>query len=844
MADSRCRYSYDARESFAQNEIDVTWFSQLKHIWGLWKKSERVSRTLHEYFQTTSNPYVSALVITQMCDDFKQAKPNSLCYTVMEEFTKWVRDKEDSFAHLLVSDVKLQAFYVITRQHNMSLVKMVCSVYKMLEENYIFIAPINQFLRNKQYKEACQVAAFLKLHDHFSIEDFLIPLVIQDKMNVAEEFLHGSFVHQKQLVLFLDNLLAQRNIGNEVEMLISKYDIPDAKKSKMLYKPLGKLVARLMKIYNLPRDLAPNLNRKRNEGALQFLVYKRYVQHTLGRDSFREMVYEATTANPNLQREVVIQVNLAGDVQEAVFWAREFGIPRAECPTRIQELLDSGPSFPTEEEENWDDNPGINFHTLSLSDSQIVLVDTPVKFREFLFEVSSAEIVGIDSEWKPQFGTMKNGLALVQVATHNRVYILDIILTGSHQDCSWEEAGAKLFGNEKIIKLGFGVSSDLNMMLQCLPNLERTVQNKNGYLDLTSLWKRLTKEFNFKFPYTAQEGGESLTYLVELCLGKCLDKSDQFSNWERRPLRESQIRYAALDAYCLIEVFDVLKENAERQEIPFRDICLELMAKTNNEVKKTHKSRRSRRVDGPPLEVVCPFEGPISVSELKMLCDKGLEGLGQQLRKVGIDTLTLNAVDSPERCIQIAKQDSRIVVVRGRSTYAKISQYVPRGFCYPVATETVHEQLREILQHFNIRVRQEDIFSRCKLCNGASFVKVSQSTMKILKSCVKVTITSPPLDNDDHNDYTGFSSESDGYSDDGLSPPIKSNSQVQKFVENVDINLCRTRKGVPIQVNVLPPECINSISEFNICEVCGRIYWDGSHFERFINGKMKDIICE
>lgn len=42
-----------------------------------------------------------------------------------------------------------------------------------------------------------------------------------------------------------------------------------------------------------------------------------------------------------------------------------------------------------------------------------------------------------------------------------------------------------------------------------------------------------------------QEKSTGLSELVRLCFGKPLDKSEQISNWENRPLRHSQITYAS-----------------------------------------------------------------------------------------------------------------------------------------------------------------------------------------------------------------------------------------------------------------------------------------------------------
>lgn len=132
-----------------------------------------------------------------------------------------------------------------------------------------------------------------------------------------------------------------------------------------------------------------------------------------------------------------------------------------------------------------------------------------------------------------------------------------------------------LFDYNSTYVLGFGIANDITVIRESLPALSHIRACGEGYLDLSHLWKRLQKEDNFIFPYEGDETftNENLSKLAELCLGQRLNKSDQFSNWEKRPLRENQIVYASLDAYCLIEIYDVLAIQCERLGIPFQDVC-------------------------------------------------------------------------------------------------------------------------------------------------------------------------------------------------------------------------------------------------------------------------------
>lgn len=58
------------------------------------------------------------------------------------------------------------------------------------------------------------------LYDKFvNIEDFVIPMVFQDKLSLIEDHLLQSPSHQTELVSYLDRLLGAENVFGDMESI-------------------------------------------------------------------------------------------------------------------------------------------------------------------------------------------------------------------------------------------------------------------------------------------------------------------------------------------------------------------------------------------------------------------------------------------------------------------------------------------------------------------------------------------------------------------------------------------------------------------------------------------------
>jgi len=128
-----------------------------------------------------------------------------------------------------------------------------------------------------------------------------------------------------------------------------------------------------------------------------------------------------------------------------------------------------------------------------------------------------------------------------------------------------------------------------------------------------------------------------------------------------------------------------------------------------------------------------------------------------------------------------------------------------------------------------------------QMCNGGDFVVVSREVMHQLAD-VSQRIAQMHAKSEEFGweEAEGFSSESDGYSEEGTAPPCM--VRYRNIESGVIMELCQTRKGVIVNVDAVPKGVLNQVEIFYICEDCGKCYWDGSHFERLVGGRLQKIV--
>lgn len=115
------------------------------------------------------------------------------------------------------------AFNFVKNQGNLSLLKLTVETFNLIESNHLFIEKVREAIEQKQYKEAAVQASELNLFQEFTIFDLILPLFLQEKGSIAEDYMNKATHLRIPFVVLLDSLLDNCNSRSSVSNMLGPY---------------------------------------------------------------------------------------------------------------------------------------------------------------------------------------------------------------------------------------------------------------------------------------------------------------------------------------------------------------------------------------------------------------------------------------------------------------------------------------------------------------------------------------------------------------------------------------------------------------------------------------------
>ncbi|XP_072208959.1 exonuclease mut-7 homolog isoform X2 [Excalfactoria chinensis] len=719
----------------------------LKTLQLLWTKKEmqKLKEEIRRGFAGLEDPLAGLLDMLESSGDWK-GKGHSLGYYISSELQLWMKEHpavQQSGTKLK----KLQArVFRILDQCPANLLDPLISIYQLhtADRNYL-LGHVSHLYRRGDYKEAAILSIKLKLQPDQDVEKMCAPLLFQDKINLVEDYVGEHPELQRRLLQILDTWCEPdfniRDVARQYQGL-SRY-----KPDKLNRKMLSKLIFRLLDRFNVDPALCPNVINQRHLRTLNYLFYKRFVEKTMTQENWADHVQSTVGENRWLQGHLIELLLRYCDWSTAARWAQRCNVPKEMLPSEVadelQKLQMQERVEEATKEESYREVKKKDYYQLPIPRANIHLLQNWEEMVQCCEKVlQPGQVVGIDMEWRPSFGMVgKPRVSLLQLAVRDEVFLLDLPRLLEQAEVKDEKEKLPrfiqtLYSNATITKLGYGMSGDLSSLAATCSTLKGMDKQSQSVVDLLTIdkllqksstdWKKGGLKVDVLPPEQSCEDGElrqpekGLSLLVQHVLGKPLDKTEQMSNWEKRPLREEQILYAASDAYCLLEVYEKLCKDPESFGLS-SDLTESLVGKPSVKPRaKKHLNKQEvpspsgQQCKGSDKETPRP-PAPISPKEFSVVCDNMLQGLGRYLRCLGVDVRMLENEDDHRKAAEIARQEGRVILTSGLP-YQTLQSQVGEGRCFSVnCSGKAKEQALQVLQHFNVRVTLADIFSRCQV---------------------------------------------------------------------------------------------------------------------------------
>ncbi|XP_032904893.1 exonuclease mut-7 homolog isoform X1 [Amblyraja radiata] len=848
----------------------------LRILQACWTKREihELPEEARRGFASLADPLEGLLIMLENCNDWKKGKKQSLAHYLIDQFNSWIKDNASAQQPCQKQNLLQAKVFALLTVVPTNVLDPLVSLFEVDKaDTSSLLSLIEDLCIKNKYKEAVVLSIKLNLQSHLNIEEMCIPLLLQDDMSLVEVYVDDYPELQGRLLQALDSLCYPIDNTRSIQRHDGK--LSRLRCDKLNYKVLSKLVFRLMERYGLGTELCPNVVNQHCLASIKYLLHKHFVEKTITEENWAEHIEGLVGQNTWLQIQFIGLLGKYTDLDTVAHWALRLNVPQEKLPQPVAKWLkqlekDKGyrtgleKSFKVQSLEEKEKKR--NFYQLPIPTESIHIVEHLEQLTSCASRVLQAGgVVGIDMEWRPTFTAWtKARVSILQIALKDHVYLLDLPQLVKESESPGRELEfaqfiQSLFSNRTITKLGYALAGDLRSLCTSYPVLKDVAQITAGMLDLLNMQKELLRAPVHRQDYreavdvlaSVENGLDSgcrqrekgLSLLVQYVLGKPLDKTEQLSNWERRPLRLKQIIYAAADAYCLLDLYEVLHQEMEHFRLSHSP---ENRLKSKVEKKrKENKPKQSRSCANIPsqdrqsaLEQIPP-SSPVSPTDFRVICDNMLQGLGRYLRCVGVDVKILANEDDHRMAAEIAREEDRVILTCGLPFQTLRSQ-VQEGRCLSVnCSDKAKNQAIHVLKHFNVQVTPRDIFSRCQLCNGSEYLKLSVEEMA---QAVQLNAAAGKTETSDTPSTESVKFPSQGKHkalpqiDPGW-PGICSYSPNCHWAERSGLNMktLKFTSGATLQVSTIPPGILDKVTRFYCCTTCGKVFWEGSHFRRVLS---------
>lgn len=213
--------------------------------------------------------------------------------------------------------------------------------------------------------------------------------------------------------------------------------------------------------------------------------------------------------------------------------SEDLRLAASKAPERKQEAR------PASQAQEWSVDPAsLPAYSLPV-ETTVTLVDSIEDLEEMRTRIAPAKAVAVDTE----FGTDAGSLCLVQVAVEASCFLVDVRPNLGDAFHNHLRSVLETVFDRRVLAWSFKedcrrlrlLHSELSPALKLVTDLQPSARRRLGLLQMPSLQRACAE-----------------------LLGVALDKAEQRSNWERRPLTETQRQYAASDAVVLFALAGML----------------------------------------------------------------------------------------------------------------------------------------------------------------------------------------------------------------------------------------------------------------------------------------------